>query len=47
VMVELVALLPAFQLKFLMTRAGRRAFGRPGPATAPGAPATGHAGGNE
>jgi hypothetical protein len=28
VMVELVALLPAFQLKFLMTRAGRRAFGR-------------------
>lgn len=25
---ELVALLPAFQLKFLMTRAGRRAFGR-------------------
>lgn len=29
VMIELVALLPAFQLKFLMTRAGRRAFGRP------------------
>lgn len=26
--IELVALLPAFQLKFLMTRAGRRAFGR-------------------
>jgi hypothetical protein len=26
--VELVALLPAFQLKFLMTRAGRRSFGR-------------------
>jgi hypothetical protein len=38
-MVELVALLPAFQLKFLMTRAGRRAFGRPGPATAPSSPA--------
>jgi hypothetical protein len=29
VMIELIALLPAFQLKFLMTRAGRRAFGRP------------------
>lgn len=27
-LIELVALLPAFQLKFLMTRAGRRAFGR-------------------
>jgi hypothetical protein len=27
--IELVALLPAFQLKFLMTRAGRRAFGLP------------------
>jgi hypothetical protein len=26
--VELVALLPAFQLKYLMTRAGRRRFGR-------------------
>lgn len=26
--IELVALLPAFQLKFLMTRAGRRSFGR-------------------
>lgn len=25
--IELVALLPAFQLKFLMTRAGRRSFG--------------------
>lgn len=29
VMVEVVALLPAFQLKFLMTRAGLRTFGRP------------------
>ena len=27
--IELIALLPAFQLKFLMTRAGRRCFGRP------------------
>lgn len=27
-MVELIALLPAFQLKYLMTRAGRRRFGR-------------------
>lgn len=27
-LIELVALLPAFQLKFLMTRTGRRAFGR-------------------
>lgn len=26
--IELVALLPAFQLKYLMTRAGRRAFGK-------------------
>lgn len=26
--VELVALLPAFQLKFLLTRAGRRCFGK-------------------
>lgn len=26
--VELIALLPAFQLKYLMTRAGRRVFGR-------------------
>ncbi|GAB4521083.1 MAG: hypothetical protein Tsb0020_39700 [Haliangiales bacterium] len=26
--IELVALLPALQLKYLMTRAGRRAFGR-------------------
>lgn len=26
--IELVALLPAFQLKFLMTRAGRRCFGK-------------------
>jgi len=30
VVVELVALLPAFQIKYLMTRAGRRAFGRCG-----------------
>ena len=27
-MIELIALLPALQLKFLLTRAGRRAFGR-------------------
>ncbi|HWN71862.1 MAG TPA: hypothetical protein VNM90_29690 [Haliangium sp.] len=39
-MVELIALLPAFQLKFLMTRAGRRAFGRP----ASGRPASGRPG---
>jgi hypothetical protein len=29
--VELVALLPIVQVKYLMTRSGRRAFGRPGP----------------
>jgi hypothetical protein len=29
--VELVALLPIVQVKYLMTRAGRRAFGRPAP----------------
>lgn len=29
--VELIALLPALQLKFLMTRAGRRYFGLPAP----------------
>ena len=28
VVVEIVALLPLFQVKFLMTRAGRRAYGR-------------------
>lgn len=28
VVVEIVALLPVFQVKYLMTRAGRRAFGR-------------------
>jgi len=28
VVVEVVALLPVFQIKYLMTRAGRRAFGR-------------------
>jgi hypothetical protein len=28
--VELVALLPVVQVKYLMTRSGRRAFGRPG-----------------
>jgi hypothetical protein len=28
IVIELVALLPAFQLKYLMTRAGRRAYGR-------------------
>ena len=28
VVVEVVALLPIFQIKYLMTRAGRRAFGR-------------------
>ena len=28
-LIEMVALLPALQLKFLMTRAGRRAFGLP------------------
>ena len=28
--IELVALLPIVQVKYLMTRAGRRAFGRPG-----------------
>jgi len=29
-LVELVALLPVVQVKYLMTRSGRRAFGRPG-----------------
>lgn len=52
VMVELVALLPALQLKFLMTRAGRRTFGRSGqaapsghsgPAVPSGEPAEGRA----
>lgn len=28
VVIEVVALLPVFQIKYLMTRAGRRAFGR-------------------
>ena len=28
-MIELVALVPALQLKYLLTRAGRRAFGQP------------------
>lgn len=31
IVVELVALLPIVQVKYLMTRAGRRAFGRPAP----------------
>jgi len=26
--IEVVALLPVFQIKYLMTRAGRRAYGR-------------------
>jgi len=34
--IELIALLPAFQLKFLMTRAGRRCFGRTRRAAASG-----------
>jgi hypothetical protein len=33
IVVELVALLPIVQVKYLMTRAGRRAFGRPPPGT--------------